>query len=156
MVFVALGFAALSYLTGRFDFSQYLGIPYVEGSGELTISALVLAGALLGFLWFNAHPAQIFMGDTGSLMLGGLVGLFSLIIKKEILLIMIGGVFVFETLSVILQVLSFKLTGKRIFKMAPIHHHFELKGWNETQVVIRFWIIGGLLVIFSLSSLKIQ
>lgn len=156
MVFVAIAFAILSYLSGRVDFAEYLSIPYIPGAEELAIAALVLTGASLGFLWFNAHPAKIFMGDTGSLMLGGLIGLFSLIVKKEILLIMIGGVFVVETLSVILQVLSFKLTGKRVFKMAPIHHHFELKGWTETQVVIRFWILGGLLVIFSLSSLKIQ
>lgn len=156
MAFVAIGFAILSYLTGRADFSEYLHLPYVEGAGELAVSAMILAGGSLGFLWFNAHPAKIFMGDTGSLMLGGLAGLFSLIVRKEVLLLMIGGVFVIETLSVMIQVASFKLTGKRVFKMAPIHHHFELKGWNETQVVIRFWILGGLLVIFSLSSLKIQ
>ncbi len=156
IAFVAIAFAILSYLTGRPDFAEYLGIPFVAGAGELAICSLALAGASLGFLWFNAHPAKIFMGDTGSLMLGGLLGLLSLIVRKEILLIFLGGVFVIETLSVILQVLSFKLSGKRIFKMAPIHHHFELKGWTETQVVIRFWIIGGLLVIFSLSSLKIQ
>lgn len=156
MTFVALGFAVLSYLTSRADFSEYLQIPFVEGAEEITVASMILAGASLGFLWFNAHPAKIFMGDTGSLVLGGLVGLFSLIVKKEVLLLSIGGVFVVETLSVIIQVLSYKLTKKRVFRMAPLHHHFELKGWNETQVVIRFWIIGGLLVILSISSLKIQ
>ena len=156
MVFVAIAFAILAYLTGRFDFSEYLQIPFIEGAGELSVSAMIMAGATLGFLWFNAHPAKVFMGDTGSLALGGVVALFSLILKKEILLILIGGVFVIETLSVIIQVLSFKIRGKRVFKMAPLHHHFELKGWHESTVVIRFWILGGLFVIFSLSSLKIQ
>lgn len=156
MIFVAIAFAILSYLSGHIEFASYLNIPFVAGSHELTITALSLAGATAGFLWFNAHPAKIFMGDTGSLMLGGLTGLLSLIIKKEILLIVIGGIFVVETLSVIIQVISFKLTKKRVFKMAPLHHHFELSGWKETQVVVRFWLIGGMLVILSLLTLKIQ
>lgn len=156
MIFVSIAFALLSYLTGHIEFADYLQIPFVPGSEELVVAALALAGATAGFLWFNAHPAKIFMGDTGSLMLGGLAGLFSLIIKKEILLLIIGGVFVAETASVMLQVLAFKLTGKRLFKMAPLHHHFELKGWSEMQVVIRFWLLGGILVIIGLSSLKIQ
>jgi phospho-N-acetylmuramoyl-pentapeptide-transferase len=117
---------------------------------------LALVGATVGFLWFNSHPAEIMMGDTGSLSLGGVLGLIALIIKKEILLFIVGGVFVIEVLSVIIQVVHFKLTGRRVFKMAPLHHHFELKGWPENKIVIRFWILGGLFVILSLSTLKVQ
>ena len=153
-VFITLGI--LSYLSGRADFSSYLGIPFIEGAGELTIFSLAVVGACIGFLWFNAHPADVFMGDVGSLSLGGVIAVISLIIKKEILILIIGGVFVLEVASVILQVLSFKLFKKRIFKMSPLHHHFELSGWPENKVVIRFWILGGLFAIMALSTLKIQ
>jgi len=153
---VGIAFAILAYITGRADYAQYLQIPYIAGSGELAVLSLALIGASIGFLWFNACPAEMFMGDTGSLSLGGIIGLMALILKKEILLIFIGGVFVLEVLSVIIQVASFKLTGKRVFRMSPLHHHFEKLGWKETKVVTRFWIIGGLFVIFSLSTLKIQ
>ncbi|MDR2211037.1 MAG: phospho-N-acetylmuramoyl-pentapeptide-transferase [Spirochaetaceae bacterium] len=153
-VFITLGI--LSYLSGRADFSAYLGIPYIEGAGELTVFCLAAVGACVGFLWFNAHPAEVFMGDVGSLSLGGIIATISLIIKKEILILIIGGVFVVEAASVILQVVSFKLWKRRIFKMAPLHHHFELSGWVETKVVIRFWILGGLFAIIALSTLKIQ
>ncbi|MDR2158517.1 MAG: phospho-N-acetylmuramoyl-pentapeptide-transferase [Treponema sp.] len=154
LVFITL--AILTYITGRTDYSSYLGIPYVTGAGELTVFCLAAVGACIGFLWFNTHPAEVFMGDVGSLSLGGVVAVISLIIKKEILILVIGGVFVLEIASVIIQVLSFKLTGKRVFKMAPLHHHFELSGWAETKVVIRFWILGGLFAIIALSTLKIQ
>jgi phospho-N-acetylmuramoyl-pentapeptide-transferase len=153
-VFITLGI--LSYLSGRADYSAYLGIPYIPGAGELTVFCFAAVGACVGFLWFNAHPAEVFMGDVGSLSLGGLIAVISLIIKKEILILIIGGVFVLEAASVILQVLSFKLWKRRIFKMAPLHHHFELSGWVETKVVIRFWILGGLFAIIALSTLKIQ
>jgi phospho-N-acetylmuramoyl-pentapeptide-transferase len=153
-VFISL--AILTYLTGRADYSSYLGIPYFPGAGELTVLCLAAVGACIGFLWFNAHPAEVFMGDVGSLSLGGLIATISLIIKKEILLLIIGGVFVLEIASVIIQVVSYKLRKKRIYKMTPIHHHFELSGWAETKVVIRFWILGGLFAIIALSTLKIQ
>lgn len=155
-IIALLAFAILTYLTGRADWSQYLAIPFVRGSGELAVFSLALLGACVGFLWFNAHPAEVFMGDVGSLAIGGAFGLMSLILKKEILLIIIGGVFMLEALSVVIQVVSFKLLGRRVFKMAPLHHHFELKGWKETQVVTRFYIIGGLFAIIALSTLKIQ
>jgi phospho-N-acetylmuramoyl-pentapeptide-transferase len=154
MVFITL--TILTYLAGRIDYSAYLGIPYIAGAGELTVFCLAAMGACIGFLWFNAHPAEVFMGDVGSLSLGAVVAVISLIIKKEILMLIIGGVFVLEIASVILQVGSFKLFGKRIFKMAPLHHHFEELGWAETKVVIRFWILGGLFAIIALSTLKIQ
>jgi len=154
LVFIAL--AILTYLSGRSDYSSYLGIPYIPGAGELTVFCLAATGACIGFLWFNAHPAEVFMGDTGSLSLGGVVAVISLIIKKEALILIIGGVFVLEILSVIIQVISYKLRKKRVFKMAPLHHHFELSGWAETKVVIRFWILGGLFAIIALSTLKIQ
>ncbi|MDR2661925.1 MAG: phospho-N-acetylmuramoyl-pentapeptide-transferase [Treponema sp.] len=153
-VFITLGI--LSYLSGRADFSAYLGIPYIEGAGELTVFCLAAVGACVGFLWFNAHPADVFMGDVGSLSLGGVIAALSLIIKKEILILIIGGVFVLEAASVILQVAFYKLWKRRVFKMAPLHHHFELSGWVETKVVIRFWILGGLFAIIALSTLKIQ
>ncbi len=156
VIFVAITFAILSYLTGRVDWTEYIQIPFIQGSGEISILSLALVGAAVGFLWFNSHPAEIMMGDTGSLALGGVLGVIALIIKKEILLIIVGGVFVLEILSVIIQVVSFKLTGKRVFRMAPLHHHFELIGWNESKVVVRFWILGGLFAILSLSTLKIQ
>jgi phospho-N-acetylmuramoyl-pentapeptide-transferase len=154
LVFITL--TILTYLTGRADYSAYLGIPYIPGAGELTVFCLAAVGACIGFLWFNAHPAEVFMGDVGSLSLGGVVAVISLIIKKEILILIIGGVFVLEILSVIIQVISFKLRKKRVFKMAPLHHHFEETGWPETRVVIRFWILGGLFAIIALSTLKIQ
>jgi phospho-N-acetylmuramoyl-pentapeptide-transferase len=154
LVFIAL--AILTYISGRTDYSAYLGIPYVPGGGELTVFCLAAVGACIGFLWFNAHPAEVFMGDVGSLSLGGVVAVISLIIKKEILVLIIGGVFVIEIASVIIQVLVYKVWKKRVFKMAPIHHHFELSGWAETKVVIRFWILGGLFAIIALSTLKIQ
>jgi len=153
-VFTTLGI--LCYLSGRADFSAYLGIPYIEGAGELTVFCLAVVGACVGFLWFNAHPAEVFMGDVGSLSLGGVIAVVSLVIKKEILSLVIGGVFVIEVASVILQVLSFKLFKRRIFKMSPLHHHFELSGWKESKVVIRFWILGALFSVIALSTLKIQ
>jgi phospho-N-acetylmuramoyl-pentapeptide-transferase len=156
-IMALIAFSVLTYLTGRADWSAYLNIPYVKGAGELTVFNLALLGACVGFLWFNAHPAEIFMGDVGSLALGGVLGVLSLIVKKEILLLLIGGVFMMEILSDVLQVGYFKITkGKRLFKMAPIHHHFELKGWKETKVVTRFWILGGIFAILALSTLKIQ
>jgi phospho-N-acetylmuramoyl-pentapeptide-transferase len=154
LVFIAL--AILTYLTGRADYSEYLKIPYIIDSGELTVFCLAVVGACIGFLWFNAHPAEVFMGDVGSLPMGGVIAVISLIIKKEILTLIIGGVFVLEIASVMIQVASYKLRKKRVFKMAPLHHHFELSGWVETKVVIRFWILGGLFAIIALSTLKIQ
>jgi phospho-N-acetylmuramoyl-pentapeptide-transferase len=154
LVFITL--AILSYISGRIDYSEYLGIPYIAGAGELTVLCLAIGGALIGFLWFNTHPAEVLMGDVGSLSLGGVVAVISLIIKKEILILVIGGVFVLEIASVIIQVASYKLRKKRVFKMAPLHHHFELSGWPEAKVVVRFWILGGLFAIIALSTLKIQ
>ncbi|MEA1911979.1 MAG: phospho-N-acetylmuramoyl-pentapeptide-transferase, partial [Spirochaetota bacterium] len=156
VIVVGLTMGIITYVTGRVDYSEYLMIPYVPGSGELMILSFAIVGASIGFLWYNSHPAEVFMGDTGSLSLGGTIGVIALLTKKEILVIIIGGVFVLEALSVIIQVVSFKLRGKRVFKMAPLHHHFELKGWAESKIVIRFWIIGGLFAILSLSTLKIQ
>jgi phospho-N-acetylmuramoyl-pentapeptide-transferase len=152
----AVSFAGLSYVSGHVKLAGYLNIPYVLGSGELTIFCMAMFGAALGFLWFNNHPADVFMGDTGSLALGGALGTVAVMLKKELLLLLIGGIFVAEALSVIIQVLSFKLRHKRVFRMAPIHHHFELKGWPESRVVVRFWIVGVLLALLSLSTLKLQ
>ncbi|PJZ69394.1 phospho-N-acetylmuramoyl-pentapeptide-transferase [Leptospira perolatii] len=148
--------AIISYVSGTPIAANYLNIPYLPGAHEYSVFLSALAGALIGFLWFNSHPAQVFMGDTGSLFLGATLGMISVMLKKEILLLILGGIFVAEALSVILQVGSFKLTQKRIFKMAPLHHHFELGGLSETKIVIRFWIIAVILAIISLSSLKIQ
>ncbi|MBA7646852.1 Phospho-N-acetylmuramoyl-pentapeptide-transferase [subsurface metagenome] len=156
VIMIGIAFATLSYLASRADYAGYLQIPHILDSSEIPVFSLALVGAAVGFLWFNSHPAEIMMGDTGSLALGGVIGVMALIIKKEILLIIVGGVFVMETLSVIIQVIYFKLSGKRVFKMAPLHHHFELMGWSESKVVIRFWILGGLFAILSLSTLKIQ
>ena len=156
VLLVGVTFALLSYISGRIDYSTYLQIPYIEGAGELTILCLAIVGACVGFLWYNSHPAEVMMGDTGSLALGGVISIIAMMIKKEILLIIIGGVFVIEALSVIIQVASFKLTGKRVFRMAPLHHHFEMMGWAESKVVIRFWILGGMFAILSLSTLKLQ
>ncbi len=154
--FCFLAFAGLSYLSGHRVFSDYLNIMYLEGSGELAVYCMAVVGAALGFLWYNAHPAQVFMGDTGSLALGGSLGVVAVLLKRELLLVIIGGVFVAEALSVMIQVGSFKLTRRRVFKMAPLHHHFELGGWHENKVVVRFWIVGALLVLLSLSTLKLQ
>jgi len=157
-----LVFGAIAYASGRFDYSDYLNILYLPGTGELFIFCLALIGASIGFLWYNAHPAKVFMGDTGSLAMGAALGTLAVLLKKEILLVIIGGVFVAESLSVIIQLGYFKYTkkkygeGKRFFKMAPIHHHFEIYGWNENHVVIRFWIIGILLAFLSLTTFKIQ
>ncbi len=156
LILVGLAMGIITYLTGRVDYAEYLQIPYIRDSGELMVLSFALVGACIGFLWYNAHPAEMFMGDTGSLSMGGTIGVLALMTKKEILVIIIGGVFVLEALSVIIQVVSYKLRGKRVFKMAPLHHHYELKGWAESKVVIRFWIIGGLFTILSLSTLKIQ
>ena len=154
MVGAALGLFA--YVAGRADFSTYLFMPHIPGAGELTVVCAAIAGAGLGFLWFNAYPAEVFMGDVGALALGGALGAIAVIVRQEIVLFIMGGVFVVETLSVVIQVASFKLTGKRVFRMAPIHHHYELKGWKENQVVVRFWIITMLLVLFGLSTLKLR
>ncbi|HKY61689.1 MAG TPA: phospho-N-acetylmuramoyl-pentapeptide-transferase [Gemmatimonadota bacterium] len=152
----AAAFAAFAYVIGRADWSQYLQILFVPGGGELTIYCLALLGAALGFLWFNAHPAQVFMGDTGSLALGGAFGTLAVLLKLEFVLIFVGGVFVIEALSVIVQVASFKLRGKRVFKMSPIHHHFELSGWPEEKIVMRFYILGILCALIAASTLKIR
>jgi len=156
VILVAACFAFISYVTGNIVFSEYLQIPYIEGVGEVAIFCGSIIGACLGFLWFNAPPAKIFMGDTGSLALGGSLGAVSIITKHEIVLAITGGLFVFEAFSVIVQVISYKFTGKRIFKMAPIHHHFEKKGWQESTVVIRFWIISIILAMIGLATLKLR
>ncbi|MCA9752725.1 MAG: phospho-N-acetylmuramoyl-pentapeptide-transferase [bacterium] len=155
-VFAAIAFAGLAYVSGHAKFADYLQILYMPGAGELSIFCASLFGASVGFLWYNSHPAEVFMGDTGSLALGGALGIVAVLLKMEFVLAIAGGVFVAEALSVILQVGSFRLTGKRIFRMAPIHHHFELLGWNENKVVVRFWIIAGLLAVLSLSTLKLR
>jgi phospho-N-acetylmuramoyl-pentapeptide-transferase len=149
-------FAILSYVVGHAVVAEYLGIPNVKGAGELTVFCSSLVGASLGFLWYNCNPAQVFMGDVGSMALGGAIGTVAVLIKQEILLVLVGGLFVIEALSVILQVASFRTTGRRIFKMAPIHHHFEKSGWAEPKVVIRFWILAILFALLSLSTLKLR
>jgi phospho-N-acetylmuramoyl-pentapeptide-transferase len=154
MIGSALGIFA--YVAGNAVFSKYLGFPYIPGAGELTVFCGAITGAGLAFLWFNAYPAEVFMGDVGALALGAALGTIAVIVRQEIVLFIMGGVFVVETLSVMLQVASFKLTGKRIFRMAPLHHHYELKGWKENQVVVRFWIITMLLVLVGLSTLKLR
>jgi phospho-N-acetylmuramoyl-pentapeptide-transferase len=154
MVGAALGIIA--YLTGRVDFSSYLHIPYIPGADELVVFCSALVGAGLGFLWFNTYPAQVFMGDVGALALGAALGLVAVITRHEIVFAIMGGIFVLETVSVIVQVASFKLTGKRVFRMAPIHHHFELKGWPEPRVIVRFWIITIILVLIGLATLKFR
>jgi phospho-N-acetylmuramoyl-pentapeptide-transferase len=157
-----LAFAAMSYVTGNVNFSNYLNIVYLPGSGELTVYCLAIVGAAMGFLWFNSHPAEVFLGDTGALALGSTLATVAVLVKKEILLILIGGVFMAEAMSVIIQTTYFRYTrkktgtGKRIFKMAPLHHHFELKGWHESKVVVRFWIIGILLALLSLTTFKVR
>lgn len=155
-IMVALTYSGLSYVSGHRDFSRYLNIFYVPGAGELAVFCASLVGAGLGFLWYNCHPASIFMGDTGSLALGGAIGAVAVFIKKELVLAMVGGVFVFEAVSVILQTISFKMRKKRVFLMAPAHHHFQLKGWEESKVTIRLWIIAAVLALLSLSTLKLR
>jgi len=152
----ALTFAGMCYLSGHLKFSEYLNIAHLVYGGELTVFCAAVLGAALGFLWYNCHPADVFMGDTGSLALGGALGTVAVLIKREFWLVLVGGVFVAEALSVMLQVASFKLTGKRIFRMSPLHHHFELGGWTESRVVLRFYIVGALLALLSLSTFKLQ
>ncbi|MDD5724575.1 MAG: phospho-N-acetylmuramoyl-pentapeptide-transferase [Candidatus Omnitrophica bacterium] len=156
VVMVAAAFSVLCYVSGNFNLSGYLLIPYIKGAGELAIFCSSIVGAGLGFLWFNCYPASIFMGDIGSLALGGAIGTVALLIKKEILLVIVGGIFVLEALSVILQVGSYKLTKRRIFKIAPLHHHFQFLNWPENKVIVRFWIIASLLALFTLLTLKIR
>ena len=156
VILVAACFAFISYVAGNIIFSEYLQITYIEGTGEISIFCGAIIGSCLGFLWFNAPPAKIFMGDTGSLSLGGSLGAIGIITKHEIVLAITGGLFVLEAISVIVQVVSFKLTGKRVFRMAPIHHHYEKKGWPESTVVIRFWIISIILALIGLATLKLR
>jgi phospho-N-acetylmuramoyl-pentapeptide-transferase len=155
-VLVGGALGVFAYATGNTVFSNYLGIPFIEGTGEVLVFCATLVGAGLGFLWFNTYPAQVFMGDIGALALGAALGIVAVIVRQEIVLFIMGGIFVLETISVMLQVASFKLTGKRIFKMAPIHHHFELKGWAEPKVIVRFWIISVILVLIGLATLKVR
>ncbi|HOW42543.1 MAG TPA: phospho-N-acetylmuramoyl-pentapeptide-transferase [Candidatus Omnitrophota bacterium] len=156
VVMAAIAFSLLSYVTGNIKISSYLLIPYIKGAGELTVFCASIVGAGLGFLWFNCFPAAVFMGDVGALALGGALGIVALLIKKELLLVFVGGIFVAEALSVILQVASFKSTGKRIFKIAPLHHHFQFLGWSENKVIVRFWIVASLLVLLTLVTLKVR
>ena len=153
---VATGLGTIAYLTGHTFFADYLHIAYLPGSGELVIFCGAIAGAGLGFLWFNTYPAMVFMGDVGALALGAALGIVAVMIRHEIVLFIMGGIFVLETVSVIIQVTSFKTRGKRVFRMAPIHHHFELKGWPEPRVIVRFWIITVMLVLFGLATLKLR
>jgi phospho-N-acetylmuramoyl-pentapeptide-transferase len=156
LIISALAYGVFAYLAGNVRFSEYLRIVPVAGVGEITVVLAAMVGALLGFLWYNSHPAEVFMGDTGSLFLGGVIGLAALCVKQELLLVIVGGIFVAEAASVLAQVYSFRVHKKRIFKMAPLHHHFELSGWPESKVVIRFWIIAIILALFALSSLKLR
>jgi phospho-N-acetylmuramoyl-pentapeptide-transferase len=156
MVISAAALTVLTYVSGNKEFASYLDLARNPRSAELTIFCGSMTGACLGFLWYNAHPAEIFMGDVGSLSLGGAMGVVAILIKQEVLLLFIGGVFVIETLSVILQVGSYKLRGKRIFKMAPIHHHFEALGWSESKIIVRFWIAGFVMALFALTTLKLR
>jgi phospho-N-acetylmuramoyl-pentapeptide-transferase len=153
---VAFGYALLSYAAGNFRIAQYLQVPFYPFAGELTVVCSALVGAGLGFLWFNCHPAKVFMGDTGSLAIGGVIGVVAICCKQELLLIVVGGVFVIEAVSVILQVISFKLTGRRIFVMSPLHHHFELSGWKENTVIVRFWILSIICALLGLATLKLR
>ena len=155
-VMVAAALGLFSYVTGHFEFATYLAIPFIPGAGELTVFCAAMVGAGLGFLWFNTYPAQVFMGDIGALALGAALGTVAVLVRQELVLMIMGGVFVVETLSVILQVGSYKLRGKRVFLMAPIHHHYELKGWPEPRIIVRFWIITVFLVLVGLASLKIR
>ncbi|PJX15461.1 phospho-N-acetylmuramoyl-pentapeptide-transferase [Halomonas sp. 141] len=155
-VLVAMGLAVFAYASGNAVFANYLHIPFIQGTGELAIFCATIAGAGLGFLWFNTYPAQVFMGDVGALALGAALGVVAVIVRQEIVLFIMGGIFVLETVSVILQVGSYKLTGRRIFRMAPLHHHYELKGWPEPRVIVRFWIITVVLVLLGLATLKVR
>lgn len=155
-VLVAAGLGIIAYATGHVKFAEYLQIPFVAGSGEVAVFCGSIVGAGLGFLWFNAYPAQVFMGDVGALALGAALGIVAVVVRQELVLLIMGGVFVIETLSVIIQVASFKLTGKRIFKMAPLHHHYELLGWPEPRVIVRFWIITVILTLVGLATLKLR
>ena len=155
-VMVSSALAIFAYVAGNAVFSKYLGIPYIPGAGEMAVFCGAIAGAGLAFLWFNAYPAEVFMGDVGALALGAALGTVAVIVRQELVLFIMGGVFVVEAVSVMIQVASFKLTGKRVFRMAPLHHHYELKGWKETQVVVRFWIITMLLVLLGLATLKLR
>jgi phospho-N-acetylmuramoyl-pentapeptide-transferase len=155
-VLVGGALGMISWAAGNTVFSSYLGIPYVAGAGEMLVFCAALAGAGLGFLWFNTYPAQVFMGDVGALALGAALGIVAVVARQELVLFIMGGVFVIETVSVIIQVASYKLTGRRIFRMAPLHHHFELKGWAEPKVIVRFWIITVILVLIGLASLKVR
>jgi phospho-N-acetylmuramoyl-pentapeptide-transferase len=155
-VMVAGALGIFAYVTGNSIYSEYLSVPYIAGAGEVLIFCAALVGAGLGFLWFNTYPAQVFMGDIGALSLGAAIGVVAVIVRQEIVLVVMGGIFVIETVSVILQVASFKLVGRRIFRMAPLHHHFELKGWPEPRVIVRFWIISLMLVLVGLATLKIR
>jgi phospho-N-acetylmuramoyl-pentapeptide-transferase len=155
-VMVAMALGVFAYATGNVRFAGYLQIPYIHGVGELLIFSSTLTGAGLGFLWFNAYPAEVFMGDVGALAIGAALGTIAVIVRQEIVLFIMGGVFVLETVSVMMQVVSFKLTGKRIFRMAPLHHHFELKGWAEPKVIVRFWIVSFVLVLAGLATLKLR
>jgi phospho-N-acetylmuramoyl-pentapeptide-transferase len=156
IIMAGLAYSGFSYVSGHARFSDYLKIVYIPGSGELAVFCASIVGAGLGFLWFNSHPAQLFMGDTGSLALGGALGTVAILIKKELLLILVGGIFVVEAISVIVQVASFRLTGKRVFLIAPLHHHFQMKGISESKVIIRFWIIAAILALLSLATLKLR
>jgi phospho-N-acetylmuramoyl-pentapeptide-transferase len=156
IVMIAAALIVFAYAAGNTNFSTYLSVPYVRGAGELAVFCGAICGAGLGFLWFNTYPAQIFMGDSGSLALGAAIGIVAVCVRQELVLLIMGGVFVAETMSVIIQVLSFKIRGKRVFLMAPIHHHFELKGWPEPRIIVRFWIITAILVLLSLASIKIR
>ena len=155
-VLVAAALGIFAYASGNAVFSQYLQIPAIPGAGEITIFCAAIAGAGLGFLWFNTYPAMVFMGDIGALALGAVLGTIAVIVRQEAILVLMGGIFVIETLSVMIQVASFKLTGRRVFRMAPIHHHFELKGWPEPRVIVRFWIISVMLVLVGLATLKVR
>jgi phospho-N-acetylmuramoyl-pentapeptide-transferase len=155
-VLVSTGLAIFAYVAGHAEFSRYLQVPYVAGAGEVAIFCGAMIGAGLGFLWFNTYPAMVFMGDIGALALGAVLGTIAVIVRQELVLVIMGGIFVIETLSVMIQVASFKLTGKRVFRMAPIHHHFELKGWPEPRVIVRFWIISVILVLVGLATLKVR
>lgn len=156
VVLVSAGLAVFAYVAGHIIFAKYLQLPFVPGAHEVVIFCSAICGACLGFLWFNVYPAQIFMGDVGALPLGAVLGVVAVVIRQEIVLLIMGGLFVMEAVSVLLQVTSFKLTGRRIFRMAPLHHHYELKGWTETQVVVRFWIITMMLVLIGLTTLKLR
>ena len=156
VIFCALAYCAFAYLSGNIVFAGHLNIHYISGAGEVGIFAAAIIGAGIGFLWYNCHPASMFMGDTGSLALGGSIGLIAVLVRQELILLVIGGVFVMEAGSVIIQVACYKLTGKRVFQCTPIHHHFERKGWTETQIVTRFWILGGLFALIGLASLKLR